>query len=232
MLIELTLTQEEYNRRVSENTEAFISQFTNNRFEVSSYHLSTNVKGELSVPVLIKNQHDIFAAAILGVLAIPNLTGADAIRMVNGVPTFLELKTSYIHRSNVWKNENGTLYVGNYNNKNQRQCAESSLSASYHIVNNLEGKDIHTVFIALDATTNELIGAYEMSGSKVVEYLTTNKNTGVAKITRNRSIKMSTFRKYGSGTATVVPYIGWDKWKEDVGKTAPLVKFKQCSKLR
>jgi hypothetical protein len=212
--MQVNLTQEEFDRRVAENTETFMRQKQDNSFDVSKYHLATHLKGELSIPILIANIHDIYASIIVGALASPDRHGCDAILMDNHIITHVELKTSYLSQNSVWKNEKNKIYTGTSNNKNRMRAIESYLKAEYKLkMDNLEEKIMDTYLICIDGTSSDIICVYKIGKDNILSLLNYNNGIKHHGNTYRKSVQLYHFKKYGSLVKTSIPQVGIDEWK-------------------
>ena len=178
--------------------------------------------GETHFHVLMRNAHDIIPAAFLGVLASTNNNGVDAYSIdEDGKVTEIEIKTSEIDSSNIWKGREGGLYVGLQNNTDRRAAITSRMAASYtcHSDANKLSKNMRTVFMITDTNdSHTYIDAWELDGAAVMEYLHLSKN-------KYRSIKFGSFRKNGRRSETVVPLESFDNWKERISANVKELKL-------
>lgn len=177
--------------------------------------------GELHFSKLARNLHDIIPCAFLGALAKTDASGEDGIIIQEcGAPLGIEVKTSEIDATNVWKGTRGGLCVGKGKNKTQRSAVTSVLKASYacHTKENMESKEMLTYLFIADTSNkfsaNTYIDAWEMDGKEVLQYLKLSDN-------KNRTIKLSSFMKSGQRAETTVPLMGFHKFKEYLENTSP-----------
>jgi hypothetical protein len=215
------ITKKEFNKRVKHN-EKILKHALKNKIclsdILSKLYTWQSEPGELHFSVLLRNSYDIIPSAYLGALANINNNGIDAFIMheeddIEGV----EIKTSEINSSKIWKGKKGGLYVGIGHTENQRSTLASRLEASYslHTYENLESKNMRTViFISDTNNTNTYIDAWEMDGGTVVDYL---KRTDSI----TRTIKLGSFMKCGKRADTKVKLEGFEKFKARMLKTVP-----------
>lgn len=208
----------EFSMRVAHNT-AVLKHALENRINLVTisdklYTWDTE-PCELSFSVLMRNLHDIIPSLFLGSLASVNSNGVDAYEVdeENNI-ICIELKTSEIRSNKVWKLAGRYgLYTGIGTSRTQRLALSSTMSArySFRTFDNLLAKNMKTVLFINDSdnivSQNSYIDAWELSGDVVVEYLT---RSGC----KERDIKFASFMKNGKRANTVVPLIGFEKFKE------------------
>lgn len=206
------LTQEEFDRRVHENTETYKSQYANSAFDVTKYHLAHKEKGKTSIPMLLKHIHDIYGAAMTGCL--PTLTGKgfDAIHMENGITRPIELKTSYVTSENLWSN-NGILYASSCRKRSGTKV-EARLRAEYHLYSGADSKMIDTTLICMDSLSGELICAYSLPAHVIFSRLSTNN-------TIRKTISLKYFMDNGHKTHTIIDQIGFNNWYKKMVEISP-----------
>lgn len=221
------ITEQEYLRRVAENTAELLAQTKAGSFDITKFHGFDFVKGVLQPVKLLKKTHDIFAAVIIG--ALPYLdehTGADGVILEDGVFHDIELKTCYSHLSplHAFRTDQGTVYftkdvgswTGDWVDRNKTCIAKSKFSASFDIKHNLHTKERKTFLICIDGTTGEIICVYAMEGKRVLEYLKTSND-----------IKLGSFMSSGVEITNVaLPVTGWDAW---IDRHKPLLVVKRTS---
>lgn len=223
MLIDIP--QEEFDRRVVENYNTFLAQKQQGSFDITKYHLATHEMGELSIPILIANIHDIYASIIVGALASPHRNGCDAIIMDKGKVKQVELKTSYISRSSIWKSPRGTIYTGTENSRNKMKPIESYLKAEYKIYKkDLESKYIDTYLICMDGSNGDLICVYKIVQDKIKEAITYKNGIIHHGDMYRKSVSLSQFKKVGSLVNTKIPQVGIDEWKKRIHNDIPTLK--------
>jgi len=224
----MTISVNEYIRRVDENTKEFINQMKENSFDITKFHGFDVEKGILSPIILLKKVHDIFAAVVLRKLPyLKKNHGADAVELSNTNEFIdIELKTSYnsISESKAFKTAANTVYFtkdvklwkGDWVDRNKTALAKSQFNAKFEIKNNLHTKERKTYLLCIDSDSSEFICAYSMPGKKVLEFLETSKD-----------IKLASFMTYGTEvTDLVLEPVGWDKWIE---RHLPILETKRCS---
>lgn len=202
------LNQAEFDRRIQENTEVYKRQYKNSAFDVTKYHLAYKEKGNTSIPILLKHIHDIYGAVLTGCL--PTLTGkgCDAIKMIDGVSSPVELKTSYVTNDNLWSN-NGILYTNAPNKRTKSgRKVESQFRAEYHIYGDADSKMIDTTLICMDSLSGELICAYTLPAHEVTDKLSPFNQKACSRT----SITLKHFMSHGVKLNTIVEQLGFDNW--------------------
>jgi hypothetical protein len=213
----------EFIKRIDHNTETLKKALDNgdNLLTIADkLYTWEHCPGELHFSVLMRNLHDIIPCAFLGALANTKTNGVDGyIVKENGTVEYLEVKTSEIASSRVWKGARGGLNIGTGTKKTQQQALTSALSAKYKCLSytNLKSKNLRTILFIADTDNimgdNKYIDAWEMHGKTVLKYLRLSDNV-------SRSIKFGSFQLQGFKTKTVVPLVGFDKFKSKLEKTA------------
>jgi len=220
-IMNVSMSQEEFDSRVNENTETFKCQHLNNSFDISKYHLASHKKGELSIPILMVNIHDIYASIMVGSLASPNRHGCDAIIMNNNEQSVIELKTSYLSKTSTWKAPNGKVYTGTGNVDNKRRSISSHFKADYLLkMDNLEDKIIDTYLVCMDADNGNLICSYTLDRhciSQFLDYKKGSQNNGIYR----KSITLNQFMNAGQIANTKIDQVGYIDWLESIAPDVP-----------
>lgn len=217
--MEITITKQQYMERVEHNTITFHTQLSENRFDPSEYHLATNLKREVSIPTLLMNVHDIYAAAIIGALAIPSMSGTDAILLEDGVFKHVELKTSYINISSIWKTVNNVLHTGTQNIRNKKRSVMSQFRATFTISKNTSKETmLDTYFICIDGSTGSPICAHKLEADSISNLLS-------SKTSGKKSISLWSFIRHGKEVSTCVDKIGYKNWYAQTVDNVPLLEF-------
>lgn len=205
--MQFNISKEEYIERVNHNIDVYKTQALNGSFDPSEYHLATHKKKELAIPILLQNMHDIYASAILGALAVPSVSGTDAIFMEDGVLKNIELKTSYINTSSMTK-KNNKLYIGT----NRKVLVTAHLRATFTISKNVQLQNvIDTYFMCIDGTTGNIISAHMMDSNTTHDFLVKQNCT-------KRAISLHHFIKYGKEIQLPIPTTGFQHWYESTLK--------------
>ena len=217
------ITKQEFDEKVEHNLEILVNALANNvclSSILSKLYTWQTAPGETHFSVLLRNSYDIIPSAFLGSLANMNNNGVDAYVMHSDSDIEnLEIKTSEINSSKIWQGAKGGLYVGIGTDYNQRSTVTSRLEASYSLrtYENLKSKNMRTIlFISDTNNTNTYVDAWEMSGSKIIDYLELSKCV-------SRTIKLGSFMKCGKQTDTLVKLEGYENFKNRMQKTVPLM---------
>jgi hypothetical protein len=160
---------------------------------------------------------DYLAGAIVGALPFNDLQGDDALMVrEDGTTSLVELKLSMKDPYRYWLGQRGGLNAGQ-DVKGRRVSIRSDCSASYKIVDNLDKKNIDTYFVMVDSRNWRVVCVYHMTGDKVMEYLTLNHINGLAKICKERSIKLGTFASSGTEfTPENMSVMGLELWEAEI----------------
>lgn len=215
---------EEFNTRVEHNTQVLRNALDNNQNLVSiadKLYTWDNAPGELHFSILMRNLHDIIPCAYLGALANTKRNGVDGfVVKPNEKVECLEVKTSEIASTKVWKGEKGGLNTGVGKGRYQRTALTSACAAKYvcHTKSNLISKNMRTILFIADTDnlicTNSYIDAWELCGKAVMQYLQLSEN-------KKRSIKFGSFLLRGFKAKTTVPLVGFDAFKAKLQEVAP-----------
>ena len=160
-----SITQKEFNRRVEFNTKLFNKQQSKNEFTPSLYYLWDQEPKALSTLQYCGIDHDIYAAAVTGTLAISAKDKHDSILMRNGKPVEVELKTCYINTKKVWKTKNDTVYVGD-------NTISTYIRAQFS--GNPPEDDMLVYLVCCDTTDKwdtEVIDVWQMDGPTAIDLL-------------------------------------------------------------
>lgn len=204
------ITETEFNRRVKYNTELFNTQQSLNEFTPSKYYLWDQEPKSLSTLQYCGMDHDIYAAAVTGTLAISDKRKHDSIAMKNGKPVEVELKTCYLNTKRVWKNKKDRIYI------NDRTMLEHYMSAQFG--GNPPEDDMLVYLVCCDTSgkwDTEVIDVWQMEGIIAINLL--NKVT-------SKSITLQKFITYGKKKRVKVKTIGWNKYTNTLLKRLPLKK--------
>lgn len=218
------MKHEEFQHRVKHNTQVLRRALDNNENLVSiadKFYTWENAPGELHFSILMRNLHDIIPCAYLGALANTKGNGADgfAVKLNNDIEC-LEVKTSEVASTRVWKGEKGGLYTGIGSDRRQSNALTSAMSAKYvcHTKSNLKSKNMRTILFITDTDdimcTHSYIDAWELCGSTIMKYLRLTEN-------KKRSIKFGSFLLRGFKAKTTVPLVGFDAFKAKLQEIAP-----------
>ena len=213
-----------FKKRVDHNTRVLKKALKNGTnltaAAVDMYTWDTE-PGELHFSKLTRNLHDIIPCAFLGALANTDSNGEDGVVVQECGTTYgIEVKTSEIDATNVWKGVRGGLYVGKGQGTTQRRALTSALNAAYtcHTKANTESKNMKTYLLIADTSDslaqNSFIDAWEMDGDSIVKYLKLSEK-------KSRTIKLGSFMLNGQPAKTTVPLIGFDKFKEYLEESSP-----------
>lgn len=223
--IKIMITQEEYIKRVNENTLEWNKQRKEKSFDITKFHGFDARAGDLNHVVLLKKVHDIYGAIVLGFLPfLSEQCGADAVKLSDNSYEHVELKTCYasVSPKTAFKTKSNTIYYtkdveiwDEYVDKSKTQLIESTFSAAFSIKNNLHTKHRETYIIAIDGNNGDIIDVFYLPGSIVVDYLKSSKD-----------IKLGTFMKKGiQFRSETFNAIGWKNWISDM---LPKLKVKTC----
>jgi len=215
---------QEFKRRVDYNTNVLQNALTDNiplTMIASEVYTWNNAPGETNFSILMRNMHDIIPSVFLGALASLDNNGIDAyIVQPDNTLEELEIKTSEVASKRVWRGARGGLYTGIGQGKTQKAALTSGLQASYtlHTWENLQSKNMRTVLMVVDTdemlVKNSYIDAWELTGDAVVEYL------GRSNV-KQRTIKLGSFMMQGRQSETVVPLMGFEKFRDQLERHAP-----------
>lgn len=215
------MSYREFKRRVNHNTKILKEALSKDEPLIgilSKLYTYTTKPDELHSSVIIRNAHDMLPAAYLGLLVNVHNNGVDAYEVTKSNEiVFYELKTSEIRSSLVWKGPRGGLNIGDHSDKNKTSAVTSYLSASYSFSTEqiINSKRMKTILLVCDTDGPDgYFDAWELDGDTVVDYYI-NGRTGQV------DIKFGSFMKNGRRSKTVVPLLGIEKWKEQVGARAP-----------
>lgn len=217
---------QEFIKLRDENTVEYNRQLLNNSFDLKKFHGFDAKAGSLGRYVLAKKTHDILAAVALGFLPyLKENTGADAVKLVDGLFVTVEVKSSYTDIMKLFKNKNNTVYSTEDINlwadkvpKANIRSLKSCFNASYKIVNNLSSKFRDTCFVVVDNLTDEIVEAYEMDTNAMTIYLSERKIPESG----NMSIKLVEFMSLGKPIDTVIPKLGFKVWEQSLLSSLPL----------
>jgi hypothetical protein len=211
--MKLELSAKEYKRRVKENS-AWFKDTHKASFDIGQYHGADLIRGERS-PIAMGNKvYDFMAAAVLGQLAFGRLnTGADGVKLIDGVPVEVEYKFTVINLLD--------MEVGKQGGISRKSCASHcSLDASataHWVINSdehLETKNRITYLIVYDEYLREFVGAWEMDGETVYRQLGSDSK----KSSKRRQLNWSVFRRLGTQVKLTVPSIGHAEYEDLVRK--------------
>lgn len=165
----------------------------------------------------VRKPDDYIAGAVVGALPFLTLNGDDALYFDSrDLPELVELKLSMKDWRQYWVGPKGGICAGNPG----AQCSmRSDINASYEVVKNLEKKDRPTFLVVVDKSLWKVIDCYRMEGSKIIEFLTTNMNTGEPKKSKKRDIKLGSFILHGQKVSIGIDTYGLEHW-EDLIKNA------------
>ena len=202
------INQSEFDRRVKYNTELFNKQQDKNEFTPSKYYLWDREPKSLSTLQYCGMDHDIYAAAVTGTLAISAKDKHDSILMKNGKPIEVELKTTYLNTKRVWKSGGDKIYVGD------RAGITGYLKASFN--GNPPEDDMLVYLVCCDTTgkwDTEVIGVWQMKGPMAISILAEKQN-----------ISLKNFMDFGKKKRVNVETIGWSRYVKTLLKRLPLKK--------
>ena len=202
------INQSEFDRRVKYNTELFNKQQDKNEFTPSKYYLWDREPKSLSTLQYCGMDHDIYAAAVTGTLAISAKDKHDSILMKNGKPIEVELKTTYLNTKRVWKSGGDKIYVGD------RAGITGYLKASFN--GNPPEDDMLVYLVCCDTTDKwdtEVIDVWQMDGPTAIDQLGTG-----------RCITLQKFINYGTKKRVKVKTIGWNKYIKTMLTRLPIKK--------
>jgi hypothetical protein len=208
ILTHQSITQKEFDRRVKYNTELFNSQQDLNEFTPSKYYLWDQEPKLVSTLQYCGMDHDIYAAAVTGTLAISAKDKHDSILMKNGKPIEVELKTTYLNTKKVWQSKGGKIYVGD------RTGLTGYLKASFS--GNPPEDDMLVYLVCCDTTDKwdtEVIDVWQMDGPTAIDILSTIKG-----------ISLQKFINHGKKKRVNVKTIGWNKYIKTMLKRLPIKK--------
>ena len=222
----MEITQQEFQRRVLENTTELKKQLADKTRDVTKFHGFDAVAGELDPDVVMHKSPDIWVAALIGCLAfLSKKTGADGMT-TNGIAyREAEFKSCYTYVSPdvAFKTTQGTIYFtkdvnmwGSHVKINSTSSAASKFKASFDPKADTLSKDRDTFLVAKDVSSGKLIDCYMLTGDKVVEFLQSA-----------RDIKLGSFMKNGTQVPLQVPTLSYDAWYKSV---LPTLLTKQRSK--
>lgn len=206
-ITKLGFTQKEYDRRVAYNTQLFRYQSARNEFTPSLYYLWDQEPKALSTLQYCGMDHDIYAAAVTGTLAISDKRDHDAVEMKSGKATKVELKTGYLTTKNVWKSSGGKIYVGD------RTSLTGYLGAKFG--GNPPEDDMKVYFVCCDTTdkwNTEVIDVWQMDGQTAIDLL---------KEVNSKTITLQKFINFGKKKKVEVETIGWGLYKKTLLKRLP-----------
>ena len=199
------ITQEEFNRRVAHNQKLFEYQTERNEFTPSLYYLWDHGPKELSTLQYCGMDHDIYAAAVTGTLAIADKGDHDAMEMKNGRCMKVELKTSYLTTKRVWKSKGKKIYVGD------RASLTGYLGARFG--GNPPEDDMKVYFVCCDTTgkwDTEVIDVWQMEGQTAIDLLK-----------ESNKITLQKFISFGNKKRVKVETIGWGLYKRTLIRRLP-----------
>ena len=159
---------------------------------------------------------DFVAAVMINALPYRTSNGVDAVMMINGVLTDVELKSRTIKTHKVWCGPRGGIYAaGTGRTASAKTPLNSAIQASYEIYTDecRQSKYIPTIMVCIDSTTGQCIDAFILTGDAIKEAFDAKEARG-SKVNGNVFIKLSTFLHKGLSMSTAVPKIGYDKYKE------------------
>ena len=209
----LDLSAKEYKRRVKENSVWFKDTHKVS-FDVGQYHGADLVRGDRS-PVAMGNKvYDFMAAAALGQLAFGRLnTGADGIKLINGIPVEVEYKFTVINMLDMEVGKQGGISRKSCNT----HCSLDASATAHWVINSdehLETKNRITYLIVYDEYLREFIGAWEMDGDTVYRQLGSDSK----KASKRRQLNWSVFRRLGKQVKLAVPSIGFAEYEDLIRK--------------
>lgn len=215
---------ENFKNRVDHNTLILENAIRNgiclSTIVSSMYTWDTN-PGKLHFSEIQSLSFDVIPCAFLGALANTKRTGADGfIVKEDGSLNPIEVKTSLVDTTKLWKGANGGLYFGKGKKPTEKVHIRSNLKASYncHTTGNLESKEMDTYLLVGDTSgrfaPNSYVDAWYMDGKPIVEYLRRSDQ-------KSRTIKLGSFMKEGRQAETTVPLDGVYKWFEFLQKVSP-----------
>jgi len=149
--------------------------------------------------------HDIYAAAVTGTLAISDKRDHDAMSMKKGKCMKVELKTSYLNTKSVWKTRQEKIYVGD------RTSLTGYLKASFG--GNPPEDDMMVYFVCCDTSgkwDTEVIDVWQMDGEMAIDLLKESKNLTLQK-----------FIGFGRKKRVEVNTIGWSTYTKTLLKRLP-----------
>lgn len=218
----------EFRAAIKHNAETVKRQLAEHRLCDQDYYFVRIVKNQFVLDrpgthnmLTARKIDDYLAGAIVGALPFNDLHGDDALMVLeNGTTRLVELKLSLKDPHRYWVGQRGGLNAGE-DVKGRRVGLRSDSSASYKVVHNLDKKNIDTYFVMVDSRNWKIICIYHMTGKKVMEYLTTNHNTGESKTGKERSIKLGTFATSGVAFQPEgVGVLGLEAWENLIHKRA------------
>ena len=203
------MNQREFNRKVDYNTNLFNRQQESNEFTPSLYYLWDKEPKQLSTLQYCGMDHDIYAAAVTGTLAISAKDKHDSILMKRRKIIEVELKTSYLNTKNVWRSAGDKIYIGD------RTSIKSQLRATFG--GGLPPEDDMLVYLVCCDTTGkwdtEVIGVWQMKGPIAISILAETQN-----------ISLKRFMDFGKKKRVSVKTIGWSRYIKTLLKRLPLKK--------
>ena len=202
------MNQKEFNKKVDYNTNLFNKQQVSNEFTPSLYHLWDKEPIQLSTLQYCGMDHDIYAAAVTGTVAISAKDRHDSILMKQEKIIEVELKTSYLNTKRVWRSAGNKIYVGD------RTGIMSQLRASF---GGLPPEDDMLVYLVCCDTTGkwdtEVIDVWQMDGPMAISILA-----------ENQVISLKRFMDFGKKKRVSVETIGWSRYIKTLLKRLPLKK--------
>lgn len=195
------ISKAEFKRRVAENTEYFQRTYKQS-LDVAKYHFFDAPAGEQSPLSLMDKVHDIITAVAVGALPLTNKSGADAIMLIDGKFTEVELKFSTIASDKYTVGDRGGICIVT---DKCRMAITNTIMAKWIISNedHLKTKNRPSILVVFDKSTNTFIDASMISGKKTVNLLTQNKKS------KARMINWAGFEKHGTPVKLTVPSLGF-----------------------
>jgi hypothetical protein len=215
----ISLSKEEFQKRLAHNTKTFLKQQEKNKFTPSAYYFWDKKPREMSTLQYLRKGSDIFSATIIGALPASNMYGEDAYIMRAGKIIKIELKSAYVNHKALWRTKNGTIYVGN---TNAMITIENYFKARY--TNNSYDPEIDSYLVCCDTSgkwNTEVIGVWKIDG-RMGHTLLNEHST--------KQITLRKFIKNGEkldGRHLNVPIIGWEKYKKTLQQRLPVKKCRQ-----
>jgi len=213
--------------RILRNTEIFKKQKETNSFDLKQYYGVDAEAGQVSCAMLSKKAHDILASVALGFLPIlTKITGPDAIKLDGIIFTPVELKSSFTDETKFIKTVRGTVYsatpgkiVNNTISPNNVTNLKSCYNATYSIKDNISLKGIDTYLVIFDSRNDDIIDCFCISAERMIIYFNSRRVAASGSL----QIKLAEFMDLGKQFSTVIPMIGFEKWKNTLLPVLPVV---------
>jgi len=204
------ISKAEFRRRVQENTEYFQRNYKKS-LDISRYHFFDVAAGEQAPLSLMDKVHDIMTSVAVGALPLTNKSGADAMMLIDGEITPVEMKFCTIDSNNYTVGPQGGIYV---TSGNSRIALSMSITARWRIGSDdhLKTKKRHTILVVFDRATNEFVDARQLTGAQTLRLLMGVSEAG--KQGKARSLSWKSFDENGAPMKLVVPcmtYVGLQK---------------------